>query len=152
MESRSNAAADQGAARSHSLLDFRKRRFKVLARNDLQVGAMPRTNLLLVGSSGATRIVLDMLRLELRGPVIRWQPGQPLVLPPPGVPATLVLDNPIALTREDQQRIVRWLEQVVRDVRVVSTTAVPLWPHVQAGEFNETLYYRLNTMCLEVGL
>jgi transcriptional regulator of acetoin/glycerol metabolism len=35
---------------------------------------------------------------------------------------------------------------------VVSTTAVPLWPRVKREAFNEVLYYRLNTVCVEAGI
>jgi DNA-binding NtrC family response regulator len=33
---------------------------------------------------------------------------------------------------------------------VVSTTSAPLLPRVEAGEFNATLFYRLNTVCVDV--
>jgi hypothetical protein len=112
---------------------------------------MPRTNVLVVGSSEATRIVLDLLRLDLRGPVLKWRPGQPLELPTRGRAATMVLEDLAGLTREQQVRIVGWLEEVRGQVRVVSTTNVPIWPRVARGEFNDVLYYRLNTVYVEVG-
>jgi hypothetical protein len=120
-------------------------------RNDLQIGTRRRTNLLIVGHAASTRIVLDILRLELAGPVLTWHPGQPLLFPEPGRGATLVVHEPLRLTAADQERMVRWLNEVVSEVRIVSTTPEPLWPHVQSGAFNETLYYRLNPMSLEVG-
>jgi DNA-binding NtrC family response regulator len=33
---------------------------------------------------------------------------------------------------------------------VISTTSGPLLPLVQSGGFIETLFYRLNTVCLDV--
>jgi hypothetical protein len=121
-------------------------------RRDLQVGSMPRTNVLVVGNPEATRIVVDMLRLDLRGPVTTWRAGQPLDLPLPGAAATLVLENVTRLTTDEQFRVLRWLDEVKNNVRVVSTTSVPIWPRVQAGVFNEVLYYRLNTVFVDIGV
>ncbi len=112
---------------------------------------MPRTNVLVVGSSEATRIVLDMLRLDLRGPVLKWRPGLPLELPTRGRAATVVLEDLTRLTNEEQVRMLGWLEEVAGYIRVVSTTSVPIWPRVARGEFNEVLYYRLNVVYVDVG-
>ena len=120
-------------------------------RRDLQVASTPRTNVLVAGGPEATRIVVDMLRLDLRGPIVRWRAGQPLDLPSPGRAATLVLENVTHLTNDEQFRILRWLDEVRGRVRVVSTTGIPVWPRVQAGEFNEVLYYRLNTVFVDIG-
>ena len=112
---------------------------------------VPRTNVLVVGNPEATRIVVDMLRLDLRGPVVRWRAGQPLDLPSPAYAATLVLDNVAHLTTDEQFRVLRWLDDVKGRIRVVSTTSDPLWPRVQVGVFNEVLYYRLNTVFVDMG-
>jgi len=112
---------------------------------------MPRTNVLVVGSSEATRIVLDMLRLDLRGPVLKWRPGQPLELPTRGRAATMVIEDLTRLSDDEQFRILGWLDQVAGQIRVVSTTSIPIWPRVAQGEFNEVLYYRLNTVYVDVG-
>ena len=157
MENRTNALADAVPAPPIPTPEFRKpRRVAASAprkdlRKDLQLGLLPRTNVLVVGSSEATRIVLDMLRLDLRGPVLKWQPGQPLELPTRGRAATMVLEDLTRLTSDEQARILGWLDQVVGQVRVVSTTTVPIWPRVAEGQFNEVLYYRLNTVYVDVG-
>jgi hypothetical protein len=151
MENRSNALAD-GLSTPTPTPQFRKpRRVPSAPRRELQVGVMPRTNVLVVGSSEATRIVLDMLRLDLRGPVLKWRPGQPLELPTRGRAATMVLEDLTRLTDDEQVRILRWLDEVVGQIRVVSTTTVPIWPRVARGEFNDVLYYRLNTVYVDVG-
>ena len=151
MENRSNALAD-GLPAPITTPQFRKtRRVLSAPSKDLQVGVLPRTNVLVVGSSEATRIVLDMLRLDLRGPVLKWRPGQPLELPTRGRAATMVLEDLTRLTSDEQARILGWLDQVVGQVRVVSTTTVPIWPRVAEGQFNEVLYYRLNTVYVDVG-
>ena len=43
-----------------------------------------------------------------------------------------------------------WLEAAAGRMQVVSTTPATLLPHVQAGAFIEQLYYRLNTVCVDM--
>ena len=154
MEHRSNAvatAARRTVPASTSLIRKERRVVRSVHRQDLQVGSIPRTNVMVVGSAEATRIVVDMLRLDLRGPIARWRAGQPLDLPAPGHAATLIIEHLTRLTRDEQLRVLRWLEDVSGKIRVVSTTAAPVWPQVQSGEFNEVLYYRLNTVFVDMG-
>lgn len=152
MENHSNGATATGDAPAvNSVLRIREeRRFARQTRKDLQIGGTPRTNLLLVGTSEGIGIVLEMLRLEHREPTLQWEPGQPLDLPTPGSAATLVLHDVSSLTSTDQARVLHWLDQAARQTRVVSTTAEPLWPKVESGAFNDTLYYRLNTVCVDL--
>jgi hypothetical protein len=141
MENRSNALVD-GLSTPTPTPQFRKpRRVPSAPRRELQVGVIPRTNVLVVGSSEATR----------RGPVLTWRPGQPLELPTRGRAATMVLEDLTRLTDDEQVRILGWLDEVVGQIRVVSTTTVPIWPRVARGEFNDVLYYRLNTVYVDVG-
>ncbi len=154
MEDRSNAVATvarRTVPASPTLLRKERRIVRSVPRRDLQVGSMPRTNVLVVGNPEATRIVLDMLRLDLRGPIVRWRAGQPLDLPAPGHAATLILENVTRLTTDEQFRVLRWLDDVKGRIRIVSTTTEPVWPRVQVGVFNEVLYYRLNTVFVDMG-
>ena len=144
-------AARRTIPASLSLIKKERRIVRSVPRRDLQVGSMPRTNVLVIGNAEATRIVVDMLRLDLRGPIARWRAGQPLDLPSPAHAATLVLEDVSRLTTEEQFRVLRWLDDVKGRIRVVSTTHEPLWPRVQVGVFNEVLYYRLNTVFLDMG-
>jgi len=82
---------------------------------------------------------------------MRWRTGQPLDLPSPAQAATLVLENVTRLTTDEQFRVLRWLDDVKGKIRVVSTTSDALWPRVQVGVFNEVLYYRLNTVFVDMG-
>jgi DNA-binding NtrC family response regulator len=93
-----------------------------------------------------------MLWQELREPILTWRPGQWLELPPPGRASTLVLHDVSELSYDDQHRLLCWLDETAGRIRVVSTTAVPLWPRVKREAFNEVLYYRLNTVCVEAGI
>lgn len=152
MDHRSNVfAADGGAAGAHPVVQIREDwRLAREAHKDLEVAGMPRTNLLLAGNAGAIRIVLEMLWLELREPILKWRPGQRLDLPSPGRAATLILHDIDGLTSDEQHRVLRWLDETSGQIRVVSTTAVSLWPQVQTGAFSEVLYYRLNTVYVDV--
>jgi hypothetical protein len=152
MDNRSNAfAAEGGAANPNSVLQIREDwRLAREAHRDLQTAGMPRTNMLLAGSSGAIRIVLEMLWLELREPMLKWHPGQRLDLPSPGRAKTLILHDVDELTFDDQHRMLRWLDETAGQVRVVSTTEGSLWPQVKTGAFSDVLYYRLNTIYVDV--
>jgi len=153
MENRSNAFGQHtgGAAGASTVLQIREEwRLAREAHKDLQVAGMPRTNLLLVGSPGAVRLVMEMLWLELREPILTWRPGQPLDLPTPGHASTLVLHDVNDLTADDQQRVLDWLDQTAGRIRVVSTTKTSLWPLLKSGAFNDALYYRLNTVCVDI--
>ena len=151
MENRSNAFATDGGASVNSVLQIREDwRLAREAHKDLQVAGMPRTNLLLAGNGGAIRIVLEMLWLELREPILKWRPGQRLDLPSPGRASTLILYDVDTLSLDDQHRVLRWLDETAGQIRIVSTSTKALWPRVKSGVFSDVLYYRLNTVYVDV--
>jgi hypothetical protein len=120
------------------------------AHVDLLLMGMPRVNLLLVAPDPVVRYVLESLLLNLREPVARWAPGQPLALPPHGLIGTMVLHEVGNLQPQEQLDLLEWLEQADGRTQVVSTSPTPLLPRVQCGAFIDTLYYRLNTVCVDV--
>jgi hypothetical protein len=154
MGTRSNAVTEaRDGAVADSILDNREaRRLAREVHKDLQIVGTRRTNLLLMGTAHAIRVVLEMLWLDQSEPVVWWHPGQPLDLPPAGRIATIVLHDIDELSGDDQYRLLRWLDQTAGRIRVVSTTAVPLWPLVKAGTFNDVLYYQLNTISVDMGV
>ena len=154
MEIRSNAlvAAGVGAVASPILPSLESWRLAREAHRDLQIVGTQRANLLLVGTGGTIRNVLEMLWLQLQEPILSWHPGQRLELPSPGRAATLILHDVSELTSDDQLRVVRWLDRAGGRIRIISTSAVALWPRVEAGTFNDVLYYRLNTVYVDVAV
>jgi hypothetical protein len=116
---------------------------------ELQQMGKPRVNLLLTGVDVVIKNVLQVLTPDLRNPVITWRQGERLVLPPVTKTGTLILYGVGTLAREDQRRLLEWTLAASR-TQVVSTTRTPLLPRVQAGAFLDTLYYRLNTVCVNV--
>jgi DNA-binding NtrC family response regulator len=94
--------------------------------------------------------VLETLLLDLREPITHWSPGERLMLPLAERAGTLVLHDVGRLTPEDQLYVLDLLERDGGDVRVVSTSPTSLMMRVQTGAFLDTLYYRLNTVCVNV--
>jgi hypothetical protein len=109
-------------------------------------------NLLLVIPPGTNATLTDLLVSDLVQPIITWRPGEPLVLPNGAQTGTLILREVGALSLPDQRRLLEWLERAAGRTQVVSTTATSLTPLVQAGAFLARLYYRLNTVCVDVSV
>ena len=120
------------------------------AHHDLRAMGMPRVNLLFIGKENVLRQVLETLFLDLRGPIFSWSPGEPLILPPAALIGTVILHDVGGLPIEDQRRLLKWIEHATGRTQVISTTSTSLLSQVQAGGFIDTLYYRLNTVCLDV--
>lgn len=120
------------------------------AHMDLQLLRFPRLNVLLTGTERVIQNVLDMMLPDIRMPLGQWRPGEHLTLPPVTQTGTLILRHVGGLTPDDQLRLVGWLELTAGRTQVISTTASPLMPRVQSGAFLDTLYYRLNTVCVDV--
>lgn len=137
------AGAERGAKREN------ERQAKA-AREALVTMGLPRVNLLLEGQEQALKSVLDALAGSLRQPVSSWHPGQRLELPLVERQGTMIIHDVDALGIEDQIHLLEWLGHAVGRTQVVSTTTAPLLPRVRAGAFIDTLYYRLNTVFLNV--
>jgi len=120
------------------------------AHVDLLLMGMPRVNLLLIAPDGVVRYVLESLLLNLREPTATWTPGRPLLLPPPGRLGTLMLHDVGNLPPKEQLDLLDWMEKADGRTQVVSTSSTALLPRVQCGAFIDTLYYRLNTVCVNV--
>ena len=118
--------------------------------NDWRLARSGRLNLLVIDTEGAAEDVLDSLLLDVDEPVATWRPGERLVLPQVPRAETIVLHDVGALPPDDQVRLLDWLERAAGRTHIVSTTHAPLLPRVQAGAFIDTLYYRLNTVCVDV--
>ncbi|HET7219060.1 MAG TPA: hypothetical protein VFJ02_13480 [Vicinamibacterales bacterium] len=119
---------------------------------DLLLMGMPRVNLLLVAPDGVVRYVLESLLLNLREPIVRWSPGAALDLSTVDHGATVILHDVGNLPPREQLDLLEWLGRADGRAQVVSTSATPLLPRVQCGAFIDTLYYRLNTVCVDVSV
>lgn len=119
------------------------------AHMDLELMRVPRANLLLKGTEDVVQNVLDLLLPNLGAPIESWKPGDALSLPP-AVAGTMILRDVGRLALDDQFRLLEWLDMARGRTQVVSTTPSPLLPRVRSGGFLDTLYYRLNTVCVDL--
>jgi sigma-54-interacting transcriptional regulator len=122
------------------------------AHMDMQLMRLPRVNLLLRGSETVVENVIDMLRPTLHAPLGCWRSGERLVLPPPSQAGTMILRNVGALSTDDQQRLLKWLDLSAGRTQVVSTVMSSLLSRIESGAFLDTLYYRLNTVCVNLSV
>jgi hypothetical protein len=118
---------------------------------DCRLARSAGVNLLIVVPEG-TNGFADLLTADLATPVVAWRPGERLMLPQAAQTGTLLLHNVGALSLHDQRYLIEWLERAAGRTQVVSTTPVPLLPLVQAGTFLARLYYRLNTVCVDLNV
>ena len=118
--------------------------------DDLIFKGMPPVNLLLTGGAVVVQSVLETLLSNHDQSIACWWPGQRLVLPAMQRPAMMILHDVGALGAEDQLQLLQWLERDIGRTKVVSTTPAPLMPLVEKGAFNDTLYYRLNTVSVQI--
>jgi hypothetical protein len=100
-------------------------------------------NVLIEGNSAAADVVLEALRPHFRAPILehRPKPGVPVPLPAQG---TLVLLEVADMAPREQARLLRWLHERNGSVQVASICSDRLYPIVEAGRFDASLYYRLN--------
>ena len=110
---------------------------------------LPRVNVLLAGRDEVVRLVVRMILRHVSKPVRTWSPGEDLVLTPTGL-GTLVIYEVGALALREQIQLLEWSGNPFLNTQVISTTSFPLIPRVTAGSFIDTLYYRLNTVYLDV--
>jgi hypothetical protein len=142
MENSSNAFADGGY-----------RTYWPMARAahlDLNLVGSPRVNLLLIGTDEVVRAALNRLMPTLRGPLQTWCPGAPLPLASPAQSGTLILRDVEYLSDIDQYRLLKWLETSLGRMQIVSTTTALLRTRVEAGLFDEKLFYKLNVGCMDL--
>jgi hypothetical protein len=120
------------------------------AHVDLTLMGMPRVNMLIVGAEDTTEVVLELLAKDLHQPMTHWHAGTRLSLPQTGRPGTLILHDVGSMARDDQQRLLEWMNGAAGRTQVISTAPEPMMPRLQSREFIDTLYYRLNTIYVDV--
>jgi hypothetical protein len=117
---------------------------------ELFLVGMARLNVLVAGNADMVRLVLQTQMPTLMKPVVRWSPGEPFVLPAVERTGTLILHEVGALSLHDQLQLLEWSAGAMRRTQVISTTSTPLLPRVCARGFIDALYYRLNTIYLDL--
>jgi hypothetical protein len=120
------------------------------AAAELFLVGMSRLNVLLVGSADLVHLLVQAQMPTLMPPVVSWSPGSPFVLPAVERTGTFILHEVGSLTLHDQLQLLEWSASAIRRTQVISTTSVPLLPRVSARGFIDALYYRLNTVYLDL--
>ena len=108
-----------------------------------------RPNILVIGRAEFVESTVLALVAELPGPVTYLRPNAP---PPAYADAqVLVVPDVAALSTDRQREWLTWLGDLnVRRPQIVATSDVPIYPLVRRDEFSGVLYYRLNTILLDV--
>ena len=120
------------------------------AASDLNVARATRANVLVVGPESLVRPVLKLVApATRRDGLVEPRDGQ-LHLPSPLRPSTVVVEGVDALTMAEQRQLLEWLDAPTTRTQVISTASMPLLPRIEARTFDETLYYRLNTIYIDL--
>jgi hypothetical protein len=105
------------------------------------------TNLLLEGDESQVETVLTAVAPSLPRPVTLW--GGTLSLPAVRE-GTLIVPFVNRFDDDQQRQLLGWIEETAGTVRVIATTPGSLFRLVQRGIFLDALYYRLNTIRVEI--
>ena len=107
------------------------------------------SNVLVCGEPPVIEAFLDALKRETSRPLRRCRSSRELMLSKIS-DGTLVLDDPSSFDDNDQRALLAWLEQDGLGVQLITTTYRPMFEVVQSGRFLDTLYYRLNTIHIDL--
>lgn len=120
-----------------------------LSENEWRMLREVRPNILVIGTADVVESTVSALIAGLPGPVSYVRPNEP---PPEAHEAEMLIVRDVnALTRDRQREWLTWLSDVnVRRPQIVATSDVPVYPLVRREQFSGTLYYRLNTILLEM--
>jgi hypothetical protein len=102
---------------------------------------LPSVNVLIIGACDRD---VPMLRARLASVVTVIEDSLPHDLA-----GTCMVRDAVRLTRQEQEALRRRLEHAP-DVRLMTLSAVSLYPFVASGQSDETLYYRLNTVTIHL--
>ena len=108
-----------------------------------------RPNILVIGAADAVESTVSALVARLPGSVSYLRPNAP----PPAIDQAemLVMPDVAALSPDRQHEWLAWLNNAdVRRPQIVATSGVPVYPLVEADRFSGILYYRLNTILLDM--
>jgi len=130
----------------------RNDRCDVHPRNvDWDLARVTKANLLLVGGEQTVSNLVFAMWSIFDGPIAVKGPHERLRLLPAADPVgTLVLYGADTLTTDEQASLNHWLVARTGRTRVITTSSVSLLPLVESGAFSDELYYRLNTIWVDL--
>jgi len=119
--------------------------------SDERIARLTRANLFVVGADDVVAQLVSSLWPYLDPPVAVRRRGEPLGLAPISRPiGTIVVYDVDTLTHDEQQALKLWVCAGNGNSRVVSTASTSLLPMVEAGLFDDALYYRLNVVTIDL--
>lgn len=144
--------SDRAAAPRAMTAQSRNDRPDTQPRNvDWDLARLTKANLLLVGAEQTVSNLVFAIWSILDGPILVRRRNERLVLPSAmDHIGTLVLHGIDTLSLGEQADLYDWLTGRNGRTRVVSTAPAPLLPLVRAQLFNSELYYRLNTIWIDL--
>ena len=122
--------------------------FRASALPDWQALVETRANVLVQGQRAALDHFLETVRSVLRPPVaiVECGPAMSLDRAP-----TVVLANVDRLSDADQRTLHAWATEARNaDAQLIALSSVPLFGLVKAKTFDRELYYRLNTILVQL--
>lgn len=105
-------------------------------------------NVLIEGTAAATDGVLQLLRPLIREPTV-WHRPPATLTPPNSKTRTLIVREAAELNGDQQRALLAWMNDA-QGSHIVATSSRTLYPLVEAGLFDASLYYRLNVVLLRI--
>jgi hypothetical protein len=119
--------------------------------DDVEIALANTANLLITGPELLVmKVMLRVMAGAPAGIVIPCEVGRLPLSPLPLPPGSVVFRDIDALDVDGQALLLLWLESVGAGRLVVSTASTSLLPLVTSGAFDSRLFYRLNTVHIDV--
>jgi hypothetical protein len=115
---------------------------------DIELIIQSGANVLLCGAEDAIQSALSFLVPQLRAPVhvVSAASGKLPTLSD----GTVLLEDCEHWRFEQQQQLMDWLDAITPGVQIITTSDWPLFARVERGDFLPVLYYRLNTIHVDL--
>jgi sigma-54-interacting transcriptional regulator len=122
---------------------------RLLRHADLNVLRSAGVNALLIGQPDVVDGAIGAIRSDVRRIVATWTPAEAAGMPDIKH-GTLVVRDVAAMTPDQQEQLLRWIDRRGVAAQVLATNVEPVWPMVEGGSFLERLYYRLNVLYIDL--
>jgi len=118
---------------------------------DLNLARSLKANLLVVGTERLVSSLVSSLVADVNPELmIRCRDGLFRLPPKPPQSGIVVLRDVDALEKQVQRGFLDWVDSASNRLQVVSTAPAPLIQLVEARKFDAALYYRLNTVHIDL--